>query len=135
VDEIFGAGDLVRQAQALDQLRSSMAKMWGCAERATISRLAEPAGRQARLYSMITNTVARLAVATALCVGVAGVILAQTTPLPGPTVPEKSLPVPKGGESLVLNPTKDECKGGWRPDLRWTREEFDKFCGQLEISK
>jgi hypothetical protein len=78
---------------------------------------------------------ARLAAAIALSVGVAGVILAQTSPPPGPTVPEKSLPVPKGGESLIINPTKDECKGGWRPDLKWTKEEFDKFCRQLAISK
>jgi hypothetical protein len=84
---------------------------------------------------MVTNTAARLAAAIALCVGVAGAILAQTSPQPGPTVPEKSLPVPKGGESLVLNPTKDECKGGWRAGLKWTKEEFDTFCRQLEISK
>jgi hypothetical protein len=65
----------------------------------------------------------------------AGGALAQTSPPVGPTAPPKTLPVPKGGESLVINPTKDECKGGWRPGLRWTQPEFDKFCRQLEISK
>jgi hypothetical protein len=84
---------------------------------------------------MVTNTPARLAAAVAFSVGVAGAALAQTSPPPGPTVPEKSLPVPKGGESLVINPTKDECKAGWRRDLKWTKAEFDKFCRQLEISK
>ena len=65
----------------------------------------------------------------------AGGALAQTSPEPGPTAPPKTLPVPKGGESLVINPTQDECRAGWRPGLRWTQEEFDKFCRQLEISK
>jgi hypothetical protein len=64
----------------------------------------------------------------------AGGALAQTPPT-GPTVPPKTLPVPKGGESLIINPTTDECKVGWRPGLRWTQAEFDKFCRQLEISK
>ena len=78
---------------------------------------------------------ARLAAAVALCTVIAGTILAQTTPPSGPTVPPKTLPVPKGGESLVINPTRDECNAGWRPGLRWTRVEFDKFCRQLDISK
>jgi hypothetical protein len=76
-----------------------------------------------------------LAAVIAVCVGIAGAILAQTSPSPGPTAPPKTLPVPKGGESLVINPTKDECKAGWRAGLRWTKEEFGKFCRQLEISK
>jgi hypothetical protein len=61
--------------------------------------------------------------------------LAQTLPPPGPTAPSKSLPVPKGGENLVINPTMDECKAGWRPGLKWTKEQFDGFCRQMEISK
>jgi hypothetical protein len=78
---------------------------------------------------------ARLAATVGLCAVTAGAILAQTSPSTGPTVPPKTLPVPKGGESLFINPTNDECKAGWRPGLRWSRVEFDKFCRQLEISK
>jgi len=77
---------------------------------------------------------ARLAASVGLCAVIAGAILAQAPPS-GPTVPPKTLPVPKGGESLVINPTKNECKTGWRPGLRWTKVEFDKFCRQLDISK
>jgi hypothetical protein len=50
-------------------------------------------------------------------------------------VPQKSLPVPKPGESMIINPTREECKAGWRPGLRWTKQEFDNHCAQLEISK
>jgi len=64
-----------------------------------------------------------------------GAIFAQTSPLPGPTVPAKTLPVPDGGESLVINPTTGECRARWRRDLRWTREEFDKSCAHLGLSK
>jgi hypothetical protein len=74
-------------------------------------------------------------VAVAVCIGIPGAILAQTAPTPGPTMPPKTLPVPKGGENLVINPTTDECKSGWRPGLKWTEVEFDKFCKQMEISK
>ena len=81
---------------------------------------------------MVTTVAARLVTIVAL---LAGECLAQTSPPAGPTVPPKALPVPKGGESLILNPTKDECKAGWRPGLRWTQTEFHKFCRQLEISK
>jgi hypothetical protein len=84
---------------------------------------------------MVTNATAKLATTIVLGVAVSGALLAQTAPQPGPTVPPKTLPVPKGGETLVINPTIDECRTGWRPGLRWTREEFDKFCTQLRISK
>jgi hypothetical protein len=83
----------------------------------------------------MVTTSARLAAAGALCLGVAGTCLAQTSPSPGPTVPPKTLPVPKGGDNMVLNPTQQECKTGWRPGLKWTKEQFDKFCVQLQISK
>ena len=61
--------------------------------------------------------------------------LAQTSPLPGPTVPVQMLPVPNGGESLVINPTKAECDAWWRRDFRWTREEFDEACARFEVSE
>jgi hypothetical protein len=65
----------------------------------------------------------------------AGGALAQTAPPAGATAPPKTLPVPKGGESLVINPTTDQCRAGWRPSLRWTKAEFEGFCRQLKISK
>ena len=83
----------------------------------------------------MVTTATKLGAAVALCVGFAGAILAQTSPRPGPTAPPRTLPVPKGGESLIVNPTKDECHAGWRSGLKWTQEEFDKFCRQMEISK
>jgi hypothetical protein len=66
--------------------------------------------------------------------------LAQTSPPPGPTVPdkaipEKMLPVPRPGDDMVLNPTLEECRAGWRPGLKWTKAQFEKFCTQLDISK
>jgi hypothetical protein len=83
---------------------------------------------------MVTSA-ARSVAAFVLLAGCAGASLAQTSQPPGPTAPPKTLPVPKGGESLVINPTRDECKTGWRPGLKWTKEQFDTFCRQLEISK
>jgi len=77
---------------------------------------------------------ARFAATVVSCAVIAGASLAQSPP-PGPTVPPRTLPTPKGGEHLVINPTKDECKTGWRPGLRWTKVEFDTFCRQLDISK
>jgi hypothetical protein len=59
---------------------------------------------------------------------------AQTSPLPGPTVPVQSLPAPKGGQGMVINPTKGECDARWRRDFRWTREEFDAACARFEVS-
>ncbi len=85
------------------------------------------------------TTAARWSTAVATCLCMAGAAFAQSSPTPGPdpgpTVPPRTLPVPKGGESLVINPTHDECKAGWHPGLRWTQAEFDKFCKQMEISK
>jgi hypothetical protein len=84
---------------------------------------------------MLTNTAAKLAAGVFLCVGIPGAMLAQTSPPTGPTAPPKTLPVPKVGESVVIKPTKDECRAGWLPSLRWTKEEFDRFCRQMKISK
>ena len=81
------------------------------------------------------DTTTRLIVAAALWALIAGAILAQEKPSPGPTVPGKTLPVPKAGEDLVLNPTLEECKAGWRRGMKWTKDEFDKLCTQLKISK
>jgi hypothetical protein len=58
--------------------------------------------------------------------------LAQTSPLPGPTVPPKALPVSK---NLVVNPTRGECNARSRRDLRLTRGEFDRACARVELSR
>jgi hypothetical protein len=61
---------------------------------------------------------------------------AQTSPTPGPTNPGPAPnPLSKPGSDLVINPTAEECKEGWRPGSKWTREQFDAFCKQLKISK
>src|SRR5262249_30286255 len=78
----------------------------------------------------LTRFAALAAAALALAVAATG----QSSP-PGPTVPEKPLPVPKPGEDLVINPTIEECKVGWRPGLRWTKAQFEQLCAQLRISK
>jgi hypothetical protein len=86
----------------------------------------------------MVTTATKLGVSVIIWAATACIILAQTPRTPGPTVPaptERSLPVPKGGENIVINPTAAECKAGWRPGLRWTREEFEAFCRQFEISK
>ena len=71
----------------------------------------------------------------AISVLLAEAAVAQTSPQPGPTAPSKSLPIPKQGDNLVINPTQDECRKGWRPGLKWTKKQFDAFCAQLKISK
>lgn len=62
--------------------------------------------------------------------------LAQTSPTPGPTNPTPAPnPLSKPGTDLVINPTTEECEKGWRPDLKWTREQFEAFCVQMKTSK
>ena len=70
-----------------------------------------------------------------LCGAVAG--HAQTSPTPGPTnpAPPQTSPLAKPGADLVVNPTTDECQKGWNPGLKWTREQFEAFCKQMQTSK
>ena len=60
--------------------------------------------------------------------------LAQATPgpTPGPTHPN---PQTKPGAPIVVNPTEEECRNGWNPTLRWTKEQFEQFCAKLKASK
>lgn len=61
---------------------------------------------------------------------------AQTSPTPGPTNPNAPPnPLSKPGTDLVINPTADQCEEGWRPGLKWTREQFETFCTQIKTSK
>ena len=59
--------------------------------------------------------------------------LAQTTP--GPTNPTPPNPQAKPGATMVVNPTEDECQQGWNATLKWTKEQFEQFCGQMKASK
>ena len=74
-----------------------------------------------------------LAVAAIPCARMAG---AQTAPTPGPTNPTPAPnPLSKPGTDLVINPTNEECEQGWRPGLKWTKEQFETFCTQIKTSK
>jgi hypothetical protein len=77
---------------------------------------------------------ARAAVATAGLVLLCTASLAQPTPAPGPVKPPPPVENP-AGKGIVLNPTDEECKRGWSPSLRWTKEQFNDFCGKLGTSK
>jgi hypothetical protein len=60
----------------------------------------------------------------------------QTSPTPGPTNPApQPNPLAKPGSDLVINPTTEECKQGWRPGLKWTKEQFEKFCTEMKTAK
>ena len=62
--------------------------------------------------------------------------LAQTQPQPGPTKPPPiTSPLTKPGTDMVINPTTEECQGGWNPSLKWTKEQFDSHCEQMKASK
>jgi hypothetical protein len=58
--------------------------------------------------------------------------LAQNTPAPGPTNPN---PQAQPGATMVINPTEQECRRGWDPSLKWTRQQFEEFCTRLGASK
>jgi hypothetical protein len=44
-------------------------------------------------------------------------------------------PAQSENRTIVINPTEQECKRGWRSDLRWTKQEFKAFCTRLGASK
>jgi hypothetical protein len=76
-----------------------------------------------------------MAVAAAMVV-VGGLVLAQTSPTPGPTRPE-TVPgsVARADKDIVVNPTLEQCRVGWHQTLRWTRDEFDAHCGKMKAAK
>lgn len=79
----------------------------------------------------------QLAAALIALVTSATVAIAQTTPSPspGPTNPVPPNPQSGPGATIVVNPTEVECRRGWAPGLRWTREQFEEFCTKLGASK
>ncbi|HJZ32823.1 MAG TPA: hypothetical protein VKF35_17020 [Hyphomicrobiaceae bacterium] len=83
----------------------------------------------------ILGSVIGMAVLLAASVG-AG--LGQTTPSPGPTnptSPPSSNPQAQSGATIVINPTVDECRKGWDSSMKWTKEQFERFCTTLQSSK
>jgi hypothetical protein len=61
--------------------------------------------------------------------------LAQNTPAPGPTNPTPPNPQAQPGATMVINPTEQECRRGWNPSLKWTKEQFEEFCTRLGASR
>jgi hypothetical protein len=76
---------------------------------------------------------ARAAMASTGLVLLSAASFAQAVPSPGPVKPPS--PTERPGKSIVINPTEEECKRGWQPSTRWTKEQFDDFCGKLGTSK
>jgi hypothetical protein len=76
----------------------------------------------------------RIAAIAAIMVVVGGSALAQTSPTPGPTNPTPA-PMAKAEAEIVLRPSLDDCRAGWHPSLRWTREQFITHCGQMQAAK
>jgi hypothetical protein len=60
---------------------------------------------------------------------------AQNTPAPGPTNATPPNPRAQPGATIVINPTEQECRRGWDPSLKWTKEQFQGFCTRLGASK
>jgi hypothetical protein len=61
---------------------------------------------------------------------------APTPPSPGPTNPQPPpSAITKPGSDLVVNPTDAECKKGWDPGLKWTKDQFDKHCATMRAAK
>jgi hypothetical protein len=73
------------------------------------------------------------AAAASIVVLTGGLALAQTSPTPGPTKPEPT-PAPMA-KDIVLNPTLEQCRAGWNPSLKWTREKFEAQCGRMKAPK
>jgi hypothetical protein len=77
---------------------------------------------------------ARLAATVALCAVTTGAVLAQSSSLPGPTTPPKTLPVPNNpGADSVIAPDAAECQRGWLPGGLWTRSQFNRACAPRKV--
>lgn len=76
------------------------------------------------------------AVAFSLASMAVGAALAQTQPQPGPTrPPPTSLPLTKPDADVLINPTPEECRSGWHPNLSWTKEQFKSRCEHMKAIK
>ena len=54
-----------------------------------------------------------------------GIVVAHAQPVAPPK---------KNDSEIVINPTITECAAGWRDhaDVKWSKEQFDKFCAVLQ---
>lgn len=59
------------------------------------------------------------------------------SPQPGPTNPNPPPDNPQAqpGATILINPTLEECQHGWNSSMKWSKEQFDKFCTMLKASK
>jgi hypothetical protein len=71
---------------------------------------------------------------TGLSLPLAMTALAQTQ-APGPTNLTPPNPQAQPGATMVINPTEQDCRRGWDPSLKWTRQQFEEFCTRLGASK
>ena len=85
------------------------------------------------------RTLALCASAAALLAVSVGTSFGQgaPSPQPGPTNPTSPATNPQAqpGATMVVNPTVEECRQGWNPSLKWTKEQFEHFCATLRASK
>ena len=82
------------------------------------------------------RAIARTAIVVAVTIFAATQGQAQKAPTPGPTNPAPPPnPLAKPGTDLVINPTANECRKGWRPGLKWTKKQFETFCREMRTSK
>ena len=70
-----------------------------------------------------------------LALAAATAALAQTQPQPGPTKPPPTTSSLNKPGDMVINPTTEECRVGWNPGLKWTKEQFESHCEQMKASK
>ena len=91
----------------------------------------------------VTNMPKTYLLAIGLTLANCSAAFAQSLPGPGPHTPTPSPSGPPGmvpppattGQTIVVNPTDEECNRGWSPDLRWTQSEFEQFCTRMRTSK
>lgn len=59
------------------------------------------------------------------------------SPQPGPTNPTSppANPQAQPGATIVINPTVEECRRGWNSAMKWSKDEFERFCATLQASK
>jgi hypothetical protein len=86
------------------------------------------------------GTLARLTAAALLLTAAASQSIGQGTPSPrpgptNPTSPPATNPQAQPGATIVINPTIEECRRGWNSTLKWTKDQFDRFCTALQSSK
>jgi hypothetical protein len=78
----------------------------------------------------------RIMAVAAAAVVMGGLVLAQTSPTPGPTRPEPAPgPIAQADRDIVVNPTLEQCRAGWNPTLRWTRDGFQAQCAKMHAAK